>query len=891
MAELTLKEYQQESLDAIARFCQSVKKHVDAGSSQPVHEAYFEETGRQYHEIPQLSGVPYFCLRVPTGGGKTLVAAHAIGVIARHLGQSEYPLCLWVTPSTTIRDQTLRGLRNREHPLYAGLRESLGASIGVSILTLEEALSASRAMLSNSATIVVTTIQSYRIRNEKGEEDKSTRKVYEDNGYLMDHFANLSALASEQLADGTERTVTRSLANAMSLRGPIVIMDEAHNARTRVSFDSLSRFGPLAVLELTATPSQRHDPSNDEYASNVLHAVSALQLSREGMIKLPIELESRGDWIDVLATTVERRTALEKRAREWEAIGGRFIRPIALIQAQSRNKNRETHTVDAIKTALVEQLKVPSERVRIATGDQDELGNEDLGSKDCVVEYIVTVEKLREGWDCPFAYVLGSVGNVATATAVEQLLGRVLRMPNATPTGVVELDRAYAIVQSKDVAETARSLGDTMVKNCGFDANSVRDALRVHSDEKTQAKIFPIGAIPLSNPLAFGLLPTSLENKLKYNEEAESLHIVEELTREETIILRDSLPEQKSRDAVEDYFANSRAVGVSPKSIDNYAQPIRMPQLIVRDNDRNYLFEPQELDEFVWNLGGCDFRLKESEFSSEPGVGKKITLGISRQGGMLYGGVEAVRSRQLTLAFENRDWSKTEVAKWLDTELRKGGSFIGLTKSESQPWFLRVVDFLIAERGVDISVIVRKRNELANVLRDRLASHGRAQIRAATESLFGNLSPRIIETSWEFPVLLEEEKYAPYSRYKGNFTFKKHAFDAIGSLNGEEELCAKHIDDHQSVTRWLRNIESESAGGFSLPLSPRRFFPDFLVELLGNRVAIVEYKGRHLAENSEELHKKETGELWASRSNGSCVFGWIVDKNWRELDEFLRFRC
>ena len=43
--------------------------------------------------------------------------------------------------------------------------------------------------------------------------------------------------------------------------------------------------------------------------------------------------------------------------------------------------------------------------------------------RDCPIRYIVTVEKLREGWDCPFAYVLGSVGNVATETAVEQLLG------------------------------------------------------------------------------------------------------------------------------------------------------------------------------------------------------------------------------------------------------------------------------------------------------------------------------------------------------------------------------------------------------------------------------------------------------------------------------------
>ncbi len=110
----------------------------------------------------------------------------------------------------------------------------------------------------------------------------------------------------------------------MKLRGPVVIMDEAHNARTRISFDSLARFAPLAVLELTATPQQDHDPDKEAYASNVLHAVSALQLQREGMVKLPVELESRDNWLDVLALTVQRRNQLEKRAQAWGRDAGRY---------------------------------------------------------------------------------------------------------------------------------------------------------------------------------------------------------------------------------------------------------------------------------------------------------------------------------------------------------------------------------------------------------------------------------------------------------------------------------------------------------------------------------------------------------------------------------------
>src|SRR5690606_37439906 len=132
---------------------------------RPVHDAFYLATQRDFVEVDQLPGVPYFCVRIPTGGGKTLIAAHAIGRIAKHLGHQDRPLCLWVTPSTTIRDQTLRGLRDRQHPYYEALRESLGG-VPLEVLTIEEALSASQAMISSSAVIVVTTIQSYRIDDE-----------------------------------------------------------------------------------------------------------------------------------------------------------------------------------------------------------------------------------------------------------------------------------------------------------------------------------------------------------------------------------------------------------------------------------------------------------------------------------------------------------------------------------------------------------------------------------------------------------------------------------------------------------------------------------------------------------------------------------------------------
>lgn len=877
MAGLVLKEYQRESLEVIGRFCDAVRQSVMAKSMRPVHDAYWELTGRNFVQVPQLPNVPYVCLRVPTGGGKTLIAAHAVGTIARHLGHQDRPLCLWVTPSTTIRDQTLRGLRDREHPYHAALRDSL--NVPVEVLRMDEALAASKSLLSSSAVIIVTTIQSYRIDNQ------DNRKIYEDNGYLMNNFTGLPQWLRSQIAEPETGRVALSLANVMKLRGPIVIMDEAHNARTRISFDSLARFGPLAVLELTATPQQEYDPDKGQYGSNVLHAVSALQLTNEGMIKLPIELESRENWLDVLVATKQRRDALEQRSREWGRESGRFIRPIALIQAQPKSKKRETHTVEVIEKALLEQLQVPAECIRIATGEHDSLGDEDLRSPDCKVEYVITVEKLRQGWDCPFAYVLGSVGNVATETAVEQLLGRIMRMPEAIPTGVQELDRAYAIVQSPDVVQTASKLRDSLIKRCGFDNQSVADAFRVH--KHVEEWRLPVAAIPVSAPVDVGQLPPIIRDKVRYDAGSKTLHVQKPLTRDETVALRDSLPDLTDQAAVEVYWQSKRGVGTAAKALDQYAVPVRVPQLIVKDGERIYLFEPKELDEFSWNLDQCDPKLSASDFSIELNVGDHVAVGVNDRGGVSIGGVEEVIVRQGYLVCLEEDWSKKDLVRYLDNELHRGGTLAGLLKSESDPWLVRVVDHLLTERGADLSILVRKRYDLADVVIRRIAAHGRQQVRAAARMLIDGRSPRRLETSMDVASVLDEQDYGPYHHYRGPFDFPGHAFTSIGEMNEEEAQCAKHIDDHRNVKRWVRNLAYERAGGVSLPLSPGRFFPDFIVELRDGRLAIVEYKGAHLANNPDELYKKTVGELWAERSGGKCVFGWIVDKNWPDLADTL----
>lgn len=138
-------------------------------------------------------------------------------------------------------------------------------------------------------------------------------------------------------------------------------------------------------------------------------------------------LESRSQWEQVVADGLTKREELEKRAAK---LKGERIRPIALLQAQPKSKVRTTVTIEQLKQMLLDR-KIPEDQIKIKTGEIDELEGIDLFDKKCEVRYILTVNALVEGWDCSYAYVLISVANLGAKVAVEQIIGRVIRMPNA----------------------------------------------------------------------------------------------------------------------------------------------------------------------------------------------------------------------------------------------------------------------------------------------------------------------------------------------------------------------------------------------------------------------------------------------------------------------------
>lgn len=456
---LQLKGYQQRSLDRLSEY---FKLATPFGADI----AFMKLAGRPYQPVPNLADLPYVCLRVPTGGGKTFMATYALGIAARDYLGAEPAVCLWLVPSNVIRDQTLAALRDRQHPYRQALDARFAGNVRV--MDLAEALYVQCGTLDGETVIIVSTLAAERVK------DAEERKVYESAGALQHHFTALDANLQATLEREKDGTIPYSLANVLRLRRPVVIMDEAHNARTSLSFETLTRFNPSCIIEFTATPVLGREGGPERLPSNVLHHVSAAELKAEHMIKLPIKLQTREDWQQVIADAVSKQRLLEKIAAEESHGSQDYLRPIVLLQAQPQSKGRQTLTPEVVKRALIDDCRVPSEEVAIATGETREIEGVNLFDRRCPIRFIITVQALREGWDCPFAYVLCSVAEQHSARTVEQILGRVLRMPGARQKESPELNWAYAFVASRDFAATAMSLVDGLVEN-GFQRLEARD--------------------------------------------------------------------------------------------------------------------------------------------------------------------------------------------------------------------------------------------------------------------------------------------------------------------------------------------------------------------------------------------------------------------------------
>jgi len=460
---MELKKYQRKTLNELLGYIAEMKKY-DAGKAAGL--AFMIQTGKQYNWLPEIGNSPFICIKVPTAGGKTLIAVYAVGLILKEFlsEKNDRGLVMWFVPSDAIKVQTINNLRNKNHPYREVLDKRFNNA--VKLFDLSEAKSIKKNDLIDNICIIISTLSAFR------RTDKEWLKVYQDNGNLMEHFEGLNSDDFSFLDKDKSGEIKYSLSNVIKLHNPLIIADEGHRVQTPLSYEMLKDINPSFVLEFTATPKGQ---------SNVLVNILARELKEEKMIKMPIFLANKMPWQETIYEGIEKRNNLEKITKKNKEI---YIRPIMLIQTEQEKENRNRVYVERIRQFLINDAKIPSQEIAIQTSKTKDLPDLDtLLSKKCPIRYIITVNALREGWDCPFAYILVSVSNLGARIAVEQTIGRIMRLPYAKEQNNTALNFAYIFASTRNFSQTSEMVIKGLQENGYEDVVPVKSGVSIIKNE------------------------------------------------------------------------------------------------------------------------------------------------------------------------------------------------------------------------------------------------------------------------------------------------------------------------------------------------------------------------------------------------------------------------
>ena len=893
------KIYQQQVLDSVEAYFKACHELPSPSIAFTATTERLWGRGNPYNPLSGFpADMPYFCLRVPTGGGKTWLAAKSVALVNTHLLRCEHSVILWLVPSKPIREQTLKALRDRSHPYHAALREA-GP---ITVLDLEEAKSVTRATLDTSTTIIVATRQAFQV------EEEECRKVYQSSGALMHHFDNLSPTQRDALltdGEGAERTTPYSLANVLRLRRPFVVVDEAHNSRTELAFDMLARFRPSGVMELTATPDLTRTPSN------VLHSVSAAELKAEEMIKLPVVLETEPNWQQCLADAIGRRDALHKLADEERRAGAPYLRPLVLIQSEPRRAGIETLDFEKVKNELITNHGIPESEIVVATGEEKGLEQIDadykLGIADpaCPVKFVITQKALAEGWDCPFAYILVSMASLSSATAVEQLLGRVLRQPGASHRQAKALNQSYAFVVSRNFAETAGALRDRLVAGAGFERREVTEFVTAAKAEQARLDLEGHAGRVVVRPVAITLtekpdlksVPKPVRDKVSWDGKLNTLTITTPLTEDETEVLKASVTSDSAAAAIVEAAEISRTTAIeffqTPAEL---GERFRVPQLALRVQGELQLFDDPEVLEYPWDLSPYDAAPTPDDLQAL-GAALKVSEGGEIDidaGGRIVSRFLPELQRDLGLAYRPAHWDEARLAAWLCRNLPEPT----LTHASKQAFVAKWLSELLRCKGFTLARANLQKFLIRDLLEARIRELRRQAVgRAYQQTLFGEGAADRVAVSDRYAFEFHAQAYAPSRDYDGrfgHFDFRKHFYGRIGDFDSKEEFeCACQLDmwaQQGRIQFWVRNLVRREGSSFFLQKADGRFHPDFLCQLPGSAdqpgpILAVEYKGADRWAGAED--DRLIGGLWANLSEGRCRFVMVKDKRWDWIEEKL----
>ena len=849
---MELKNYQIQVIRDLERFLELL---IEKQSISSAYSTLWNEKGVNVgiDGMPpyktELAGVPQVCFKVPTGGGKTFLAANSIKPIFDSMPHIHPKAVVWLVPSDAILTQTYRTLTDKNHDYRKKIDVDFGNK--VEIYSKQQLLNGQNfnpTSVSDNLSVFVLSYDSFRTSKKDG------RKAYQENGSLLP-FVRFKQDSGSLLED-TDET---ALIQVIRKLNPVVIVDESHHATSKLSKEMLQNFNPSFVLDLTATPKN---------GSNIISFVDARQLKAENMVKLPVIVYNRKSQEDVFVSAISLRRKLENEAVEEQKNGGRYIRPIVLFQAQPRT-NDDSTTYDKIKHTLID-MGIPESEIAIKTADRDELKNIDLSSHDCSIRYIITVNALKEGWDCPFAYILATVANRTSSIDVEQILGRILRLPNTRKNKREVLNLSYVITSSNAFYATL----DKVVAGlnaAGFTSKDYR--IDDYVEQDTEFPVEQAGNIQTELKLDNDVT----DDTNNVSDEIDSLNV--DFVREQISPFvnnenMESQSQSKVNDAVTDMLDHAKTQNELywqdfeeteeylpvPPEVGNKMKHYKINQLYASEAGQ------LEIPQFMIETGRSLFSEHEHQVLTKENLYAGFSL-LDKDTVIDFDSIDSEIARididdsdALPKAWKLQGFDSQNVKQWFDEQpsdrkmrlckdmiIKKLSKNNAINDRDLEVYVDRIIQNLTEDQltdmeqtpGIYVLKINKKVNSLLNEYAKKMFYEWVEQDKISCQPSYKlprEISPTNTIASIPKSLYNEEEKF--------DTEYERKVVMELSSLN--------------NIKWWHRNMARK---GFAINGAVNAY-PDIMVRTESGKLLLIETKGDQL-ENSESREKAETGAKWA----------------------------
>lgn len=848
---MELKKFQKQVISDLNRYCELLNS---TNSVVKAYNDFWLEKGVRvgFEAVPTynntIANTPHVCFKVPTGGGKTFLACNSLKTIFGNLPSKKAKVVVWLVPSDAILTQTLKNLSNPEHSYRQKIETDFNGR--VQVYSKQQVLDGQQfnpTTVNEQLSIVVMSFDSFRIKNKEG------RKVYQENGNLQ-QFAKFIT-TPETLIEGIDDTALIQVLNQLS---PVVVVDESHHTTGDLSVEMLKNLNPCFILDLTATPRKN---------SNIISYVDAAQLKAENMVKLPVIVYNRPSQEEVIADAIDLRNRLDELAET--NTDECYIRPIVLFQAQPRNaENKETF--DKLKERLVEN-GIPAEEIAIKTAEINEIKDKDLMSSDCKIKYIITVNALKEGWDCPFAYILATLANKTSTVDVEQILGRVLRLPYTKQSTSKFLNLSYVLTSSNDFHATISKVIQGL-NDAGFSDKDYRIA-----EEKSVVEPAPKPVqqeITLKSPIA------DVEEFLEFDSSALKAIIDERKQSDKPITAIDDMlasAEAKS-DTYEEELKNLQSEPLSDLPLEirskvttyrmydkfkDEALALEIPQFYFQSENSLFAFLEggyQELVSKEFLSDGFTLKDKGVDIDFCAATESVAEIDVNKNETPKYRFMQEAESEYFKEMFKNQTpESRIKNCKYQIKQILEKSDFVA--GSELTAYIDRVVENM---NGDELTALEKNVHGFATKIKDKINKlldvHRRERFKHLLET--GK-----IECLPSFKLKSEINPGETFS------LLSKSLYVAEQTMNPFERRVVEKVSSMPNIKWWHRNIERHEfcINGFI------NHYPDFIVMTNSGFIVMIEAKGEHLTSNDDSREKAELGKIWQAQAGGKFRYYMVSE--------------